>query len=416
MNKSDLKKELSARPGYLKKSPNFIQRRFNVSYELALETQKEIKSELRNSRVTPAILVSDSSEPFKLNAWNKETGKMMSISEYCTFYNIPLDDITTYNLITHTGTPYYNIRLKSNILNADYEDLESKFNSYLSRLPQVNKKAKVLSSDTIADRLIITDIHIGMEPNQDNTSIFKFKWNKEVLMNTADIIIEELLQNQTSTLLIIDDLGDYPDGFQGKTTRGGHSLPQNMSDIDIFGLGIEFKLYLIDNLRLHYDNIINNNVCEDNHGGIFTKLINEAFKKIIDVKYDDVEVVNHYDFFSHYIIGNHAKILCHGKDSKDLKFGLGTKLTPEIASKIDQYIDFKGIKGEAKYIEFSKGDSHQCLFDMASSDNFNYMNYPALSPSSQWVQTNFKKGRRGFVIENIDNNSNSPNFKIKFID
>ena len=38
---------------------------------------------------------------------------------------------------------------------------------------------------------------------------------------------------------------------------------------------------------------------------------------------------------------------------------------------------------------------------MAGSDDFDYYNYPAGSPSSQWVQNNFKKGRRGFVIENF---------------
>jgi hypothetical protein len=36
---------------------------------------------------------------------------------------------------------------------------------------------------------------------------------------------------------------------------------------------------------------------------------------------------------------------------------------------------------------------------MCTSDDFYYFNYPALSPSSQWVQNNFKKGRRGFILE-----------------
>jgi hypothetical protein len=41
---------------------------------------------------------------------------------------------------------------------------------------------------------------------------------------------------------------------------------------------------------------------------------------------------------------------------------------------------------------------------MCSSDDFDYFNYPALSPSSEWVQTNFKRGRRGFVLEHIKDN------------
>ena len=70
--------------------------------------------------------------------------------------------------------------------------------------------------------------------------------------------------------------------------------------------------------------------------------------------------------------------------------------------KIDQYLKHKGVYKLGGRIEFSKGDSHQLLFDMASSDDFEYMNYPALSPSSDWVQVNFKKGRRGFVLQHFD--------------
>jgi hypothetical protein len=46
------------------------------------------------------------------------------------------------------------------------------------------------------------------------------------------------------------------------------------------------------------------------------------------------------------------------------------------------------------------------LFDYSSSDEFDYFNFPAFSPSSEWVQTNFKKGRSGFVFFQIDLDSN----------
>jgi len=36
---------------------------------------------------------------------------------------------------------------------------------------------------------------------------------------------------------------------------------------------------------------------------------------------------------------------------------------------------------------------------MCTSDDFYYFNYPALSPSSNWIKNNFKLGRRGFVNE-----------------
>ena len=85
----------------------------------------------------------------------------------------------------------------------------------------------------------------------------------------------------------------------------------------------------------------------------------------------------------------------------------------ENAEKIDQYLKQNKIYKEAELIIFCKGDSHQLLFDMCTSDDFYYFNYPALSPSSNWIKNNFKKGRRGFVLESF--NGLDLNQKVKFL-
>lgn len=59
-------------------------------------------------------------ETFVLSAWS-EKGKMMNIDEYCTTYNLPKEDITSYKLVSHTGTPYYNIVFKENINDSEYD-------------------------------------------------------------------------------------------------------------------------------------------------------------------------------------------------------------------------------------------------------------------------------------------------------
>ena len=94
-------------------------------------------------------------------------------------------------------------------------------------------------------------------------------------------------------------------------------------------------------------------------------------------------------------------LISHGKDDSTLKFGFKPQLDSKQVEKIDQYIKHHNLYGQAKRIIFKKGDSHQLILDMAGSDDFDYYNYPAASPSSQWVQNNFKKGRRGFVIESF---------------
>ena len=90
-----------------------------------------------------------------------------------------------------------------------------------------------------------------------------------------------------------------------------------------------------------------------------------------------------------------------------MKFGFKPQLDSKGLEKIDQYCKQNGIYKKAERVIFKKGDSHQALFDMCTSDDFFFFNYPALSSSSQWVQNNFKKGRRGFVIEHFTETTNS---------
>jgi hypothetical protein len=150
----------------------------------------------------------------------------------------------------------------------------------------------------------------------------------------------------------------------------------------------------------------NGKVSIQGNSGAFGYIVNSAFKHVVDRKHSNVHVVNHKRFINHYIIGRHGFIISHGKDSRNLKFGFKVQLDPRSVEKISQYIRHAQDIRSCDYVEFSKGDSHQMLFDYSSSDEFDYFNFPAFSPSSEWVQTNFKKGRSGFVFFQIDLNSN----------
>ena len=247
--------------------------------------------------------------------------------------------------------------------------------------------------------LTYTDVHIAMETNPDNNAMYAEKWNKDVILESVDFMIKTTLQHKESNVLIIDDLADLMDGLDAQTTRGGHPLPQNMTNEEAFDCALEFKMKQADGFVGHYDRIVFNNVCNDNHAGFFGYFVNKSFKDIINIKYPQIEVNNYRQFISHYFIEDICFIITHGKDDKALKFGFKPVLDTKGIEKIDQYCKRNGIYKTAKRIIFKKGDSHQCLFDMCTSDDFDYYNYPALSPSSQWVQTNFKKGRRGFVLE-----------------
>jgi len=260
-------------------------------------------------------------------------------------------------------------------------------------------KKKMTYNDALFDRVVISDIHIGMDVNKDGYSLYSGKWDEDEINDRLDILANEIIDKKKSDTLLIHELGDYLDGWDGYTTRGGHKLPQNMDNQKAFDVGFQFKIKLIDALFLHYTKIHIANICNDNHAGAFGYVVNSAFKTYIELKYpDNIEVINQRKFIDHYTIGNKCFILTHGKDDKSMKFGFKPKLDPVQIEKIKDYIDEYKLHGYD--IEFCKGDSHQFLFDLTSSATFGYYNFPAFSPPSDWVKTNFKNTLSGFVMFN----------------
>ncbi len=352
----------------------------------------EVKSKSKSNEYKPK-------KEFVLSAWSK-SGKMMEIDEYCKVYNLPRKDITSYKLVSHTGTPFYNIVFKENIVEVAKDEID--FDKIISKhIKPVEVNISKQYNQCDFDVLTYSDVHIGMDTNSKGNSMYATEWNAEEVLKASDEIVNKVVKNQTSDLLIVDELGDLLDGFNGKTTRGGHDLPQNMTNEEVFDCALKFKMNILDKLIYHYKEIKFNNICNDNHAGSFGYFVNSAFKSLAEQKYRNVSVKNYRNFISHYFVNDVCFVITHGKDDSTLKFGFKPQLDTKQIEKIDQYCKHNEIYKKSKKIIFKKGDSHQTLFDMAGSDDFYYYNYPALSPSSQWVQNNFKKGRRGFVIESF---------------
>lgn len=271
------------------------------------------------------------------------------------------------------------------------------------KLPKISSKLDL----SIFDRLVYTDVHIGMEVNQNGYSLYDGAWNEAEVEKRLEIMVSQTLINKQSDTLIIHELGDFMDGYDAVTTRGGHSLPQNMDNQKAFDVGLSFKIRLIDALIPYYNTIECINICNDNHAGSFGYIVNSAFKAYIELKYENVKVVNQRKFIDHYIVENRCFILTHGKDDKNMKFGFKPHLDAVQIEKIKNYID--EYKLHYFKIEFSKGDSHQLLLDFTSSSAFEYQNFGAFSPPSDWVKTNFKNTNSSFIVFNYYENQKSIN-------
>jgi len=97
---------------------------------------------------------------FVLSAWNYDTGKIMTIDEYCIAYNLPKKDITSFKFLPHHySEPSYNIVFRENeIENDDFDylgELSNKLEGYKFEnsfnINSINKEGIIT----------ITDLHFG---------------------------------------------------------------------------------------------------------------------------------------------------------------------------------------------------------------------------------------------------------------
>lgn len=335
-----------------------------------------------------------------------QNGGIMDIETYCKYWKLDFDKVKSFKLVSHTGVPYYNIVF--------YESGEEKAENEIDFLNIFKDKIKPIlptykrneQDNADFDRLVITDVHIGMNVNPDGYSLYGGEWNETELNKRLKDVVNYVVANAKSSKLIIHELGDFMDGWDGFTTRGGHSLPQNMDNQKAFDVGLNFKIALVSSLKNHYNEIQCINICNDNHAGSFGYIVNSAFKTYVELKYpNSVTVTNQRKFIDHYFIGKRCFILTHGKDDKSLKFGFKPVLDSNQIEKIKNYIDENKLHNYK--IEFSKGDSHQLMFDSSTSKHFEYQNFGAFSPPSNWVQTNFQNSISSFSFFNYFENQKS---------
>lgn len=339
------------------------------------------------------------------SAWSAEKNRFYTIEEYCDTYGLDKNTVKSSKLVSHNQSHMvYNIAFftedEEAVLEVD-NHLEEIIQKYINPIQSISRGDVIVNGEWF-DRLVYSDTHIGMDVNGKNGDpLYEGKWDKEELLSRLDIMIQHVKTYQKSDTLIIDDLGDFLDGMGGQTTRKGHELPQNMNDKEVFDLALEFKIKLVDSLLENYTSIICHNITNDNHSGVFSYFVSSAIEKILNLKYPSrVTTKTIKKFIDHYSIDRHTFVISHGKDQGENRYGLKPKLDAVQAEKIDQYCkEHKLYNGN--FIEFSKGDSHQALYDDTTSNDFQYYNYPAFSPPSNWVGTNFKKSKSGFRFYNI---------------
>lgn len=259
-------------------------------------------------------------------------------------------------------------------------------------------------------KVTLSDSHVGMNPNPNNGALFQYEYNDEIYNKSMGKVYESILKEYNIhgvfDLLLIDDLGDMADGFNGLTTRGGHSLPQNMTNAEVFETCLDAKVELIR--KLVNDKISNKIilrcVCNDNHAGDFGLIINKAIQKVINLMYSSkvVEVDMLTRFIEHRTYGKHCFVLTHGKDKEHMRSGLPLILNDRAIRLINDYLEHYQV--DSKYIHVEKGDLHQIGYQRTKK--FDYRNFMSLAPPSSWIQHNFGDSYSGYSIQIIPKNDN----------
>ena len=344
------------------------------------------------------------------SAWDSDLNRFLSIEEYCDKFGLDKDTVQSSKLVSHNaGHMIYNIAFKRTIATASGIDEDFIEEVVKKHIKLVDFTPIEKTESLYFDRLVITDVHIGMstEGGRNVETLYNTPWNKKILFDRLDEVIDHVFTFKKGSTIVVDELGDFVDGLLGQTTRKGHELPQNMSDKECFDIAIEFKIKLVDKLLNIYSKVICNSIVEDNHAGFYGYFVSSAVKNILEEKYgsNHVEYNIFEKFINHYSIAKHTFVLTHGKDSEALKFGFKPQLDTKQSDKIDQYCKEYNLYN-GNHIEFSKGDSHQFMLDYSTSNDFDYFNYPAFSPPSNWVKSNFGKSVEGCVFQNIDKQKN----------
>jgi hypothetical protein len=105
-------------------------------------------------------------------------------------------------------------------------------------------------------------------------------WGEDELFETLRAMVSHIgFRFNNHSKIVVQDLGDFVDGYNGETTRGGHALPQNMSNTECFKIASKFKIELAKKLAIHGVPLEFHSVVNDNHGGDFGNLVNIHVKR-----------------------------------------------------------------------------------------------------------------------------------------
>ena len=251
----------------------------------------------------------------------------------------------------------------------------------------------------------LSDMHIGAEVS--DYSIYNNTFNYEVAASRLQLVFDEIQKlalNMDCTNIVVCNIGDSLDGYNGETTRGGHKLPQNMNNKQQYEIYLKLMLTFFAELSScgHFNTIRYYAVEGGNHDGDFGYMTNKSLEAALCAINPEIEVEIFDKYIKHFEIDGHTFILCHGKDATDVFKNMPLTINPKVENQISEYITYNKLY-KASNIHFIKGDLHQSATTYAK--NFRYKSVGSFFGSSEWIHKNFGNTPAVCDMDLIDGNS-----------
>ena len=299
-----------------------------------------------------------------------------------------------------------NCELKPKQLNGEFDLLEAFKEIVLQIPPIIPSSPPIINTKNKSLFIYLSDTHVGASVSED--SLYDNEYTAAIFgRRLCDVFykIHELyvLHGVFENIFIVN-LGDCIDGFNNQTSRGGHYLPQNLSNKQQFEVYFQsMKDFFEDIIKAQYTKTLNFiSVGDSNHAGSLEYVLNRAIEIYLNAVHPQVQTRVFNKFIEHLQLGNNTFIFMHGKDSEAMKHGLPLILNDKTEVFLNDYIYQNDIKTKNIYVV--KGDLHQSAHQWGK--RFKYVNVLSLFGASKWIHTNFGSGRAGVEFQIVDKEGN----------
>lgn len=344
--------------------------------------QMEVKALLTSEPMSPDEIIKRlrlDPEKWKLSTyWNKQKKNRWEVSALCTAKK--QEEVTIQDAEAILSKVFSQAPLSARTL---------------KKLPESNNKALFV---------YLSDRHIGAYVG--GTALYANNYDSTEYEDRMEEVYYQILKMHhifgAFQDLYIIDLGDKMDGQSGFTTRGGHKLPQNMSNKQAFETAIRVEKNFLD--KIIEDNIAETyhvfQNCNSNHGGDFDYMVNRALEMYLNAVYPWVKTRMLTKFIEHEVYGEHVFLFTHGKDDEDMKHGLPLHLNDKTENYFRKYLMYHNINPELAYVSIIKGDLH--MANSQETYGFRYRNVLSLFGGSKWIGTNFGPNRPGVCFDIVE--------------